>query len=81
MRPGRYRKEGVLDDTRGHVTIRDRAALERHACECYAQWKRNSKRSTLTMARPAPDEWLRSPATNVYLCRARIGRSPSQAAT
>jgi hypothetical protein len=30
-------RKGVLDYTRGHVTIRDRAALERHACECYAQ--------------------------------------------
>jgi CRP-like cAMP-binding protein len=31
------KQKGVIDYTRGHVTVRDRAALEAHACECYAQ--------------------------------------------
>jgi CRP-like cAMP-binding protein len=32
---GELKKAGVINYSRGHVTIRDRAALERHACECY----------------------------------------------
>ena len=28
---------GIIDYRRGRVTVRDRAALERTACECYAQ--------------------------------------------
>lgn len=31
------KKAGIIDYSRGHLTIRDRPALERRACECYSQ--------------------------------------------
>jgi CRP-like cAMP-binding protein len=34
---GRLRAEGLIDYKRGKIRILDRAALERHACECYAR--------------------------------------------
>ncbi|HJQ33564.1 MAG TPA: Crp/Fnr family transcriptional regulator [Pyrinomonadaceae bacterium] len=34
---GRLRAEGLIDYRRGQINILDRAALERHACECYAR--------------------------------------------
>jgi CRP-like cAMP-binding protein len=33
---GKLKKDGVIDYTRGLVSILDRDALVRHACECYA---------------------------------------------
>jgi CRP-like cAMP-binding protein len=33
---GALKKRGVIDYSRGSVAIRDRDALQRHACECYA---------------------------------------------
>jgi hypothetical protein len=30
------RKQGLIDYTRGHVTVLDRGGLEAAACECYA---------------------------------------------
>jgi CRP-like cAMP-binding protein len=32
---GKLRAEGLIDYRRGQIRILDRAALERHACECY----------------------------------------------
>jgi CRP-like cAMP-binding protein len=31
------KRKGIIDYTRGYLTVRDRPALERSACECYAQ--------------------------------------------
>jgi CRP-like cAMP-binding protein len=33
---GRLQKDGVIRYERGHITVLDRPALERRACECYA---------------------------------------------
>ena len=35
---------GVIDYTRGSITVRDRAKLEAHACECYAVVKKETDR-------------------------------------
>jgi hypothetical protein len=35
---------GVIDHSRGHITVLDRPALERLSCECYAVVKRETDR-------------------------------------
>ena len=35
---------GVIEYTRGHITVPDRAKLEAHACECYAVVKKETDR-------------------------------------
>ena len=37
-------KAGLIDYARGHITVIDRAALERRSCECYAVVKREYDR-------------------------------------
>jgi CRP-like cAMP-binding protein len=41
---GGLQKAGLIRYRRGHVTIVDREALERRACECYDIWKREFDR-------------------------------------
>lgn len=33
---GKMQKQGIISYARGHITVLDRAALEKSACECYA---------------------------------------------
>jgi len=40
---GLLQKRGLIDYQRGRVTIRDRAGLERTACECYALARRRTE--------------------------------------
>ena len=42
-------KAGIIDYHRGKITVFDRAALQRRACECYAVVKRETDR----LLRPA----------------------------
>ena len=35
---------GVIEYTRGHITVPDRAKLEAHACECYDVVKKETDR-------------------------------------
>jgi CRP-like cAMP-binding protein len=41
---GKLQKLGVIEYTRGHITVLDRPVLERLCCECYAVVKRESLR-------------------------------------
>ena len=38
------RRAGIIEYTRGHVTILDRKALEKRSCECYAVSKKEFDR-------------------------------------
>jgi CRP-like cAMP-binding protein len=40
----RLKRKKIIEYKRGHVTVLDRAALEKCACECYAAMKRESDR-------------------------------------
>ena len=37
---GKLQRAGLIDCSRGHIAVHDRAALEAHACECYAVVRR-----------------------------------------
>jgi CRP-like cAMP-binding protein len=41
---GKLQKLGLIQYNRGHIVVVDRAALEEHACECYAVVKREFDR-------------------------------------
>jgi CRP-like cAMP-binding protein len=41
---GKLQKLGLISYNRGHITVLNRAALERHCCECYAVVKREFER-------------------------------------
>ena len=41
---GRLHKLGVIDYSRGHIFVTDRAKLERLSCECYAVVKAETDR-------------------------------------
>jgi len=41
---GKLQRLGVIDHSRGHITVLDRQALERLSCECYAVVKRETDR-------------------------------------
>jgi len=40
----KLQRAGLIGKTRGHITVLDRAGLERTACECYAAVKRETER-------------------------------------
>jgi len=41
---GKLQKRGVIDYSRGHITVLDRPALEKLSCECYAVVKKETDR-------------------------------------
>lgn len=41
---GKLQRLGIIDYSRGHITVLDRPALEAKSCECYAVVKRESDR-------------------------------------
>jgi Mn-dependent DtxR family transcriptional regulator len=41
---GKLHKLGIIKYSRGHITVLDRAALERQSCECYEVVKRETDR-------------------------------------
>jgi hypothetical protein len=41
---GNLQRAGVISHRRGHIAVIDRAALEAHACECYAVVSKELKR-------------------------------------
>ena len=41
---GRLQTAGLINYSRGHITVLDRAGLEARSCECYAVVKRESDR-------------------------------------
>jgi CRP-like cAMP-binding protein len=41
---GKLHKLGIINYSRGHITVLDRAALERQSCECYEVVKRETDR-------------------------------------
>jgi CRP-like cAMP-binding protein len=47
----RLQAAGVIEYTRGHITVPDREKLEGHACECYAVVKRETDRLRSARAR------------------------------
>jgi CRP-like cAMP-binding protein len=47
---GNLQRLGIINYSRGHITVVDRPALERHVCECYAAVK---KQTDHLMAAPA----------------------------
>ena len=49
---GQMNKEGLIDYTRGHITVLDRAGLEERACECYAVVKAETDRLLSDIAQP-----------------------------
>ena len=49
----KLQRVGVIDHSRGHITVLDRPALERLSCECYAVVKRQTDR-LLTYPRGEP---------------------------
>ena len=49
---GQLHKEGLIDYTRGHITVLDRAGLEERACECYAVVKAETDRLLSDIAQP-----------------------------
>jgi len=50
---GKLQALGVISHSRGHITVLDRAALERLSCECYAVVKTETDR-LLTRSRGEP---------------------------
>ena len=38
---GKLQRAGLIDCSRGHIAVHDRAALEAHACECYLLGRRD----------------------------------------
>jgi len=52
---GRLQKMGVIEYSRGHITVLDRATLETLSCECYAVVKRETER-LLPYLPPRPDQ-------------------------
>ena len=40
----RLQREGLIDYSRGCITVRDRIALKTHACECYSLLKNEYER-------------------------------------
>jgi DNA-binding GntR family transcriptional regulator len=49
----KLQRVGVIDRSRGHITVLDRPALERLSCECYAVVKKETDR-LLTYPRGEP---------------------------
>jgi CRP-like cAMP-binding protein len=45
---GNLQEAGLIEYTRGHITVVDRAGLENRTCECYAVVKRESDRLLTT---------------------------------
>ena len=41
---GKLQQAGLISYRRGHITVLDRAGLERHACECYGVVKKEMAR-------------------------------------
>ena len=41
---GRLQAQGIISYRRGHITVIDRAGLERQVCECYAVVRKEVKR-------------------------------------
>ncbi len=41
---GKMQREGLIEYSRGHIALIDRAGLEKRACECYAVVKKESER-------------------------------------
>lgn len=41
---GKLQRDGLIKYSRGHITVLDRAGLERTACECYAVVKKEVDR-------------------------------------
>ena len=41
---GKLQQAGLISSRRGHITVLDRAGLERHACECYGVVKKEMAR-------------------------------------
>ncbi len=71
---GNLQKAGLIDYKRGHITILDRARLERRVCECYAVVKKENDRllqETLVPKSVAnrmyPGSIDRPPRRNLYL--------------
>lgn len=48
---GKLQKQGVIEYTRGHITVLDRPGLENLCCECYAVVKRETDRLLPTFGR------------------------------
>jgi hypothetical protein len=40
----RLQREGLIDYSRGCITVRDRIGLTRHSCECYSTLKNEYER-------------------------------------
>ena len=47
---GNLQDAGVIQNRRGHITVRDRSKLERRACECYVVVKREYDRLLMRKA-------------------------------
>ncbi|MCY1464307.1 Crp-like helix-turn-helix domain protein [compost metagenome] len=41
---GKLQRQGVIEYSRGHITVLDRKKLEQLSCECYAVVKRETDR-------------------------------------
>lgn len=50
---GKLQRLGIIDYSRGHINVRDRAGLERLSCECYAVVKRQTD---VLLAWPLPGQ-------------------------
>ena len=50
---GKLQRQGVIEYSRGHITVLDRARLETLSCECYAVVKKESDRLLPYMPMPA----------------------------
>jgi hypothetical protein len=49
---GKLQKLGVIEYSRGHITVLDRQRLEALSCECYAVVKRESDRLLQSIPKP-----------------------------
>lgn len=52
---GKLQDAGVIEYSRGKITVLDRAELERRCCECYGVVKRETDRLLNAPLRPIPD--------------------------
>jgi hypothetical protein len=50
---GKLQKLGVIEYSRGHITVLDRPTLERLSCECYAVVRKETARLLPYLPKPS----------------------------
>jgi Mn-dependent DtxR family transcriptional regulator len=62
---GKLQKKGLINYSRGHITVLDRSGLEKQACECYKVVKQEFKRLLTPPHQEVPRDFI-SPPKSVH---------------